>query len=80
MMRTGARDMNAGRSGLSCISRPRPPTAGSSRLCAEGGEEWSVDALANDVGELQGVRPRLVGLTALIRRMASRSEVAASAC
>lgn len=39
-------------------------------LC-HGRATWSPDALANDVGELRGVRSRLVGLAALTRGKSS---------
>lgn len=37
----------------------------------QGRGEWSEEALADDVGELRGVRSRLVGLTPLMRRKSS---------
>jgi len=49
----------------------RHPDGGIFTPLREGRGKWSLEALANDVGELHGVRSRLVGLTPLMRAKSS---------
>jgi hypothetical protein len=49
----------------------RDPDGGIFTPLRQGRGEWSEEALADDVGELRGVRSRLVGLTPLMRRKSS---------
>ena len=49
----------------------RQPDGGIFTPLRQGRGKWSMEALANDVRELRGVRSRLVGLTPLMRRKSS---------
>jgi hypothetical protein len=49
----------------------RDPHGGIFTPLRQGRGKWSMEALANDVGELRGVRSRLVGLTPLMRAKSS---------
>ncbi|CAN5684838.1 hypothetical protein BH18ACT13_BH18ACT13_09380 [soil metagenome] len=56
---------------LELIYFVRDPDGGSFTPRRRGRGAWSMEALANDVGELRGVRSRLVGLTPLMRAKSS---------